>query len=535
MFVQRFIQAIFLTGLIAGVGTGHAQTLSVTTSQAAPGSIAQVSVYVDSQVTNLAGIQFKLDFGTRQPGSAPLLAPDPHGQIHSPMFGQSTNAIHKTATTVSFAAAGVAGKNGPGVVLTVPFLVPVNALANTRYHLRLLNVVGTRPNRQTIPLTTQAGYLITTQAGVAGIVVSNGSGTAGGTAMVAVSASSHIKNVAGAQFKLRFDPALAVQTGDVTSGGLITGPVQANNDQPGTLGIAVAEATGNNGPGDIVRVKFQIPQDAPAGKEYRIDITDVLLVDSRNRPIGTMAVGGKIVVTAKDGEFPILDGGLISVKSQRVSRNQNVEVAVLVNDKIRNLNGVQFRLVFSTKTPSNAPNLYPAPFGRQAIPGNVLHGATFQVNPKNPGEIAVAMASARAGNGPGTLIILPLRVPENAPPEAVYNLELHDVVLSINGHDYSVAAEGGTLTVMGRKPGDVANREGRDEGDDHINAIDAIALLRILIGLMPATPGQIQAADANCDENVTITDVVKILKFAVGLEQLCSGDDGTFTTQPPPR
>jgi hypothetical protein len=185
------------------------------------------------------------------------------------------------------------------------------------------------------------------------------------------------------------------------------------------------------------------------------------------------------------------------------------QVNVLINDKFKYVSGVTFSIVV-TKTPANLPDLT---VDKGATIGAILPNALVNITPKN-GEIEVGVAAPNPGNGPGTLLTIPLRVDKSASSNGVYALSIQNLVVSVNGQDTTSASEGGTITVTGHKKGDA-------NGDDKISVTDATAALRAALGLGGTLDDDTLAAlDLNGDGKVTVSEVTQILRAALGLTTL---------------
>jgi hypothetical protein len=509
-----------LAVLAVGSGVSHAQTLTVSATEAFPGETTRVKVLADAGVKSVNGIQFTLDYTAKTPSDAPdLVLNNEEGDISAPMFPGAFCTVNPVGTTVKAAIAGINVKSGPGTVFSVPFTVPADAPEGAKYVLKVKNVVFSyaEPN-STAPTLKEGSVTVKSVPPVLGVTAGEGSGYPGGEATLNVYATDLAQNVAGVQFVLHYDPSLTVSAEDVEGGGFLSGAPTVNLLAPGALKVAIASATGKNGPGILAKVTFHLPVNAAVGQEYPVTVSDLVMAAGGGGNIKATATDGKLTVIEKPGPVAI-EGGLISVESLKVLKGQTGFVTVRVNDKIANVSGASFRLVFSTKNPSDAPDLK---YAGEEAEGGIIPGAGPQVNTSVDGEVSVALASTNAGSGPGALVVLPFTVPADAPTDAVYTLARKAVIYSINDEDYTSAAEGGTLTVTGRRKGDVDNAENSDHGDDQIDTRDAIALLRIIVKMLTdPSADQLAAADANCDGEISVSDVVKILKIVVGLEEPC--------------
>ena len=57
------------------------------------------------------------------------------------------------------------------------------------------------------------------------------------------------------------------------------------------------------------------------------------------------------------------------------------------------------------------------------------------------------------------------------------------------------------------------------DGNGEVDSIDALMVLRQIVGLEEFTPQQMTAADVDQDGDITSADALVILRFKVGLEQ----------------
>ena len=113
----------------------------------------------------------------------------------------------------------------------------------------------------------------------------------------------------------------------------------------------------------------------------------------------------------------------------------------------------------------------------------------------------------------GSLVTLLLKVPSNAAEGTEYPLLL----------DASVF-DGSQFRVVSTQPGRIIVRSnggtirGDLTGDGAVNLKDAVLALKIAVGSLAPTPGQIAAGDlAGADGRITIADASVILRLAVGL------------------
>lgn len=132
--------------------------------------------------------------------------------------------------------------------------------------------------------------------------------------------------------------------------------------------------------------------------------------------------------------------GVLAVKNVTAAPGDAVQVEVVMDAALRSVATVQFILDFTLVEPAGAP--IPTPFPADPkhpnngeaqiilgpmVPPNTLSMASGAVK----GKVQVAIAGIVGFDGPGTLVTIPLRVPQNAAPGTIYNLQL--TVLILNG------------------------------------------------------------------------------------------------------
>ncbi len=511
---MKYLAVFAATAATFGWGVAHAVTLAPASLEAEAGSTAVVNINVNN-ATNLAGLQFVLDYGARTPASASALLLSADDVEVGPFLPGASLVVNPSATSLRVAMASVRGKTGSGAILRVPLAIPASAPVGAKYTLRLREALGTDANaNQVIPTVTDGTLTVKAKPPVLGITLSKASGPSTGTATLEISGTADLINVAGAQFIVRFDPAVKATADDVTLGGLIKGAtLQVNDQTPGMLRCVLASSRGSSGPGLLARVQFHLPSVA-AGTRYPVTLNDLQIVDASAASMNVYATAGELTVTGPR----VIEGGLLSVSSVRAMNGGVARLDITVNEKITGLSGAQFRLLFHTKTPSDSPDLKVTD---DVAVGRAIPGASVELNDKTPGELFVAMASSQSGGGPGLLLSVPFQVPVGAAQGAVYSVEVKDVLFSVNGAEASAASEGGTITVEHRRKGDVANKPGgEDAGDGQVTVADAIAQLQIIINTIPFTGSQANAADLNNDGKVTVADVVKLLRVIAQLEPL---------------
>jgi len=142
----------------------------------------------------------------------------------------------------------------------------------------------------------------------------------------------------------------------------------------------------------------------------------------------------------------------VSVGEYTANPGDTVNVEVKVDDKVTNVAGAQVLLDFSSVTPAGGPAL--AVTSEADVKYGVIPAGGFiAVNLGVAGQANIGVVAMNGGNGPGTLLTIPLKVPADAAPGAVYALNL--VTADLNdpgGNVLSVTKVGGKITIAGAAP-----------------------------------------------------------------------------------
>jgi hypothetical protein len=142
----------------------------------------------------------------------------------------------------------------------------------------------------------------------------------------------------------------------------------------------------------------------------------------------------------------------VSVGEYTANPGDVVNVEVKVDDQVKNVAGAQVLLDFSTVTPAGGPALSVTSEADVKY-GVIPAGGFIAVNLGVPGQANIGVVATSGGNGPGTLLTIPLKVPANAVPGAVYALNL--VTADLNdpaGNIIATKAVGGKITIAGAAP-----------------------------------------------------------------------------------
>lgn len=334
------------------------------------------------------------------------------------------------------------------------------------------------------------------------VSVGSASAAAGRTVLIPIDVNDQVHGVANAQLTLQYGGVLTVQSDTgVAAGPLIAGTgasVLANTNTPGQVAIGAFSTEGHDGPGTLVTVTAAIPAATPAGA-YPLTLTVADLTDISDNPIPAGTVAGTLTVTSggTTGAAQVLVGGASGLPGQTVA------VTISANEAVRGLMAAQITLQFGVVGTVDASLLAPGP---------LVGGATGTVlgDDKTPGQVSIGLVGSQAQDGPGVLVVVPLRIRPATPPGS-YALALSQAILKDAGNaDIPAATSAGTLTVLPGLLGDV-------NGDGRITTGDVVLALRMAIGLLTPTAAQARAADVNGDGKVDVGDALLILRAVIGL------------------
>jgi len=153
--------------------------------------------------------------------------------------------------------------------------------------------------------------------------------------------------------------------------------------------------------------------------------------------------------------------GVLSVGDITAAPGDVVSVDVVMDANLKNIAGVQFTLEFRESTPAGAPALLgvenpskPGSGEADLVRGTMVPAGDFVLaNVKVPGEIKVGIVGVDGFSGPGPLVTVKIKVPEDVPDGTVYKLTIKDVTLNdpdVNAVEAEI--KGGTLTIKAPAP-----------------------------------------------------------------------------------
>jgi len=137
----------------------------------------------------------------------------------------------------------------------------------------------------------------------------------------------------------------------------------------------------------------------------------------------------------------------------------------------------------------------------------------YTKNHNIPGEISLGIAMSEAiSEVSGSLVDLVFKVHEDVSDQETIFAFKEAEIYSVLGETIPTLTQDGSMTIRVRScvKGDV-------NYDGHINVVDVLLALRIVVGLITPTPEQTCAADVNSDGKVRSNDAILIFNEAVGL------------------
>jgi hypothetical protein len=322
----------------------------------------------------------------------------------------------------------------------------------------------------------------------------------GDVVVVEIKVGERVRNVAGAQVLLRFGEIgeltneADVKYGVIPAGGFIG----VNLTTPGEAIIGVVAIRGGDGPGTLLYVPIKLRSDLQPGT-YPLK----LVVAELNDPSG-MALQGLWV---SDGQVRVSEIGPrdIAVGSYTAAPGDVVVVEVKVSERVKGVAGAKLVLEFG--------QIGEVTSGSEVKYGVIPPGGRVSASLSEPGKAIVEVAGSSGGDGPGTLVYIPLKLRSDLKAGS-YPLVLRVERLSNTAGSVLYGPGDGT-------PGEVkVVRRGDMNGDDRITTSDATIALRIAIGLERASEYQLRVGDLNGNGKIDVSDATKILRGAIGLERL---------------
>jgi len=294
---------------------------------------------------------------------------------------------------------------------------------------------------------------------VAAQTISAGDYTAnpGDIVKVQITADAGIKGVAGMQILLDFSsvtpaggPALTVTSENDVDWGIIPHTRQSfiaiNLNKPGQINVGVVGDKSGDGPGTLLTIPLQVPANAVPGSVYALNLIDPAVNDADGKIIPTTAVGGKITIAGGTQPPPPATAD-ISAGTYTAKPGDVVPVLITASANVKGVAGMQILLQFGnigTVTSENDVDWGIIPHTRQSF---------IAINLNKPGEINVGVVGDQSGNGPGTLLTVPIKLNADLAP-GTYPLTLVDPAL--NDADGKIltglTVANGSITVQGGPP-----------------------------------------------------------------------------------
>ena len=208
----------------------------------------------------------------------------------------------------------------------------------------------------------------------------------------------------------------------------------------------------------------------------------------------------------------------LRLDSLTVPAGSEALLTVSLNEEVADLCGLMLSVRYDAVMPAAAPPLDLVGLNERRL-GPAFAGSLYgSAAPRDDWGLPldrqrrIAIVHGEPVNGPAVVIQLPFRVPEAAPPQAVYQVTVTAVANDPFGVKFPVEGATGTVTVSGVSPapGDV-------NGNGSVDVGDAILTLRASVGLITLTAAQQLRADMNRNGTPEIADAVAILRLSVGL------------------
>jgi len=210
-------------------------------------------------------------------------------------------------------------------------------------------------------------------------------------------------------------------------------------------------------------------------------------------------------LTWPGAEELVLFGADITIGSYTAAPGDVVVVEVKVSERVKGVAGAKLVLEFGQ-------------IGEVTSEGEVKYGVIppggrVSASLSEPGKVVVEVAGSSGGDGPGTLVYIPIKLRSDLKAGS-YPLVLRVEHLSDTAGNVLYGPGDGT-------PGEVkVVRRGDMNGDDRVTTSDATIALRIAIGLERASEYQLRVGDLNGNGKIDVSDATKILRGAIGLERL---------------
>jgi hypothetical protein len=425
---------------------------------AAPGAKVKVDIQGDANLKSIGAVQFELDFATKTPADQPDVTvttesvPDgastrlrpvitPGALIVKPFItdGAVASPTHISGAVVNDLSTAPA--SGPGVLASLEFTVPAGAASGTVYSLNLVpagtNV--TDPSANPIAITLEGGTITVQKPAIppSGIISVVGGSVANGKVTVTVATDKDILDVGGIDLTLAYDPAVLSLPADAASrvalGTILEGGnFAANVPTPGTLKIAALGGDpAKAGAGTLFTITFDVAAGASGSTTVTPTVTSML--NGTGDPIKPVSVtpGTVEVAVAK-----------VSLGSGSADLGKTANIDVTLDAAAKGVAGATLVVSLGPDVTINPANL---------ANGTILKG-TVQADAApvagSPGEFRVTIVGSQAGDGPGTLVTIPVTVNASAPGGqhalTVVSSELRDINGTIIA---SQAGTAGTLTI----------------------------------------------------------------------------------------
>jgi len=434
--------------------------IQVGSYEAKAGDVVNVEVTVSDKVKNVAGAQVLLKFGDI--GAVTAEADVKYGVIPAGGFIAVNLGV---AGEANIGIVATSGGNGPGTLLTIPIKLKAD-LAAGEYPLTLA----------TADLNDPTGTVLT------GLTLGNGKITVAGVAPPPPPKLAKVEVTAPTTtLKVGETVTLTAKALDETGAEM---PGQTFTWASSDTAVATVDATGK-----VTAVA--------AGKA---DIT-AAVGDVKSAPVTITVeavapppVAGAAITVATDPATPVKPGDVVNI-------------LINVNEGAKNVAGAQVVVNFGALGAVTAE----ADIKYGVIPA----GGFVAANLATPGEANIGIVATSGGNGPGTLLTIPIKVAADA---KAGDYPINITLASLNdpaGTDIPVTVTGGKVTVTEivvppvAVPGDLT-------GDGKLMVDDVQAA--ILLAFQPTPdPEKVKIVDVNGDGKLSLADLRIMLRRSLGL------------------
>lgn len=502
------------------IGKGvQSQTLRVLPAEGAAGTTVPVKIEVEN-VTGLNGLEFSFYYAAFLPTTAPLLNPPDTNLSPGPFWHPSVKFTcgpgYPGNLNVTFAKPEES-RSGSGTILTIPVALPAGAKDGTFYYMQLLGVNATGGDGKKLPLKVKNSTLTVkapsdynptlTLSGVDGVVTAR----PGRSFALRFRATGPLEGLKSIRFGLRYPSGLRFRDfSDPAWEGEGMVSIRPKGEGKFSVSFPIVPEHHYEKDGVGLILPFYLSPETPVGTALEFTPEEVALVDREGEVIPAALNATTVTAVEPPPSLP----GKIKVGSVAGYPGEVVKVPVSADGGIAGVKGLAFRIPLGDSDLSETPYL---DFDEMISPGTIWPEYTSIIGSGRRQMDADLSNYERPGSGPGSFVVLHMKIPEGTPPQKSYPLNLEDLRFVVGDEEERTGAfENGAIRVLCRRERGHVRRPGHSE--EAVTVEDALLTLRALVGMEELTEEQQWAADMDGDNAVTVRDVVGILKVAVGLE-----------------